>query len=305
MYSRYHQVPVSTFQTELLPGPNLSARQLKGLGDFSDYNVTGKEHDLYPLLVSYRVAPSYSVLLNAECVQCRKFNAVVKSTSAKVVFKDIAHWSETADTDHRPDLTLYPTHPQAVAAYELTDETLSRSEAAEARKEHIARCAYAWMITAFEVKKHGAEPGFGFKPGEPLLRTTDKAVSARSQFATYAAEIMLRQHRTHVFTFYLSGWWARIFRWDRNGAIASHPIDLQTNGKQLLNLVYRLVAVNPSTQGFDITAERASEHDIERLQKYAPTNHYLKEYQDMMLSNAHEYPIFKACCLLATPVRIH
>ena len=177
--------------------------------------------------------------------------------------------------------------------YQLSKEEVKKSSASKERKPYIARCAYPWMITAIEVKTASAETGFGFTEDEPLLRQVDKSVDVRSQFATYAAEIMLRQHRTHLFMFYIAGWRARVFRWDRNGAIVSEPIDLRKKLKTLLDLMYRLIVANPKDQGFDTTATLATEAEIAKLNSYQTTNIYLKRYKRLMLDNKGDYPIFK------------
>ena len=212
-----------------------------------------------------------------------------------MAFKDVAHWSENNNIDHRPDIALYPTHEQAADMYQLSKEEVKKSSASEERKPYIARCAYPWMITAIEVKTASAETGFGFTENEPLLRQVDKSVDVRSQFATYAAEIMLRQHRTHLYMFYIAGWRARVFRWDRNGAIVSEPIDLRKKLKTLLDLMYRLIVADSKDQGFDTTATLATEAEIAKLNSYHTTNVYLKQYKRLMLDNKGEYPIFKVC----------
>lgn len=243
-----------------------------------------------------------------EIHQCKALNAVLNLAGGEFTFKDVAHWAESGDIDHRPDLAMYPTHPQAAAAYTLDAKAKSRSKATKSRKPHIARCAYQWMLAAIEVKPAGKECGFGFKPGEPLLRAGDDAVTARAQFSTYAAEIMLRQHRTHLFMFYIAGSYARIFRWDRNGAVVSHPIDLATDFKQLLNSVYRLARADETLQGFDTTASLATADEIEELRRYNPTNKYLQEYKSLMLNNMFQHPIFKVyllCDDLRPQYRIH
>lgn len=221
----------------------------------------------------------------------------MKVAGVKAVFKDVAHWIESGDIDHRPDIVLYPTNPKAVVTYRQKEEDVLKSEAAELRKPYIAQCAYAWMVTAMEVKKQGAETGFSFKPGETLLREAKGAMEARSQFATYAAEIMLRQHRTHLYMFYIAGWSVRVFCWDRNGAIVSQPIDLRTQFKVVLNMIYHLVMGDKSTQGFDTSATLASDADINKLRAYNPRNVYLQQYKDVMLNAMREYPIFIVCPL--------
>lgn len=54
MTSNYVSVSVATFQPELLPGPSLSARQLKKLGNFAKHKdaLAVKEQELCSLLVS-------------------------------------------------------------------------------------------------------------------------------------------------------------------------------------------------------------------------------------------------------------
>lgn len=106
---------------------------------------------------------------------------------------------------------------------------------------------------------------------------------------------MLRQHRTHVYMFYISGWWARVFRWDRNGALVTHPIDLRTNSKQFLNLIYRLVLAHPRIQGFDNTVSLASNMEIEKFRLHEPNNMYLEEYKKTVLASVLEHPIYKVC----------
>ena len=220
---------------------------------------------------------------------------MAKLAGGDYVFKDVANWLEDAQVDHRPDLALYPTHAEATSMYKLEDDVFKRSTASSLRKPYIARCAYPWMVAAIEVKKEGAETGFGFKSNEPLLRATEDAYKIRSQFATYAAELMLREQRTHVFTVFIAGWCARIFRWDRNGTLVSHPIDLRTESKHLFNFFYRLIRSNGSVQGFDPTATLASDAEIDLLRRYMPCNQYLSRYKDMILDNGDNYPIYVVC----------
>ena len=149
------------------------------------------------------------------------------------------------------------------------------------------------MVTAVEVKKESVESGFGFKPSEPLLRTADESHTVRSQFATYASEIMLRQYRTHLYMIYVAGWYARIFRWDRNGAIVSPSIDLRTESKYLFNFIYRLVRASGPVQGFDPTVMLATASEISKLRAYEPSNEYLQEYKNLILENTDDYPIYK------------
>lgn len=293
MTPHFISISAAAFQTELLPGPSLSARQMKKLYNFTERNSSraGKEYNLCPHIVSSSYVYTRLDMTQVH-FQCRELNAVAKLANADSTFKQV-HSPGKTNADHRPALALYPTHPQAVVAYTFSDEDAPKPTSTTAHKKHYARCEYQWMIAAVEIKKHDVECGFGFHPGEPLLPMEKDAVKLRSQFTTCAAEIMLRQHRTHVYMFYISGWHARAFRWDHNGAIVSHPIDLRTNCKQLLNLIYRLALANPEIQGFDTTVCLASQVEIEKLRLFTPSNTYLEEYKNMILDNRTEYPIFK------------
>ena len=51
MKERYVEIPTSTFEEKLLPGKNLTPRQLKDIGKLK-YDARGREHDMYPVLVS-------------------------------------------------------------------------------------------------------------------------------------------------------------------------------------------------------------------------------------------------------------
>ena len=180
-----------------------------------------------------------------------------------------------------------------MAAYNLGGDAVVKTRVSVAHKPNTARCAYQWMVTAVEVKKEGDETGFGFGPEEPLLRTAETSHTVRSQFAAYAAEIMLRQHRTHLFMILVAGWHARIFRWDRNGVLVSNPINLKTDAKLLFNFIYRLVRADKVVQGFDPTVALATEAEVDLLRSYTSQNKYLKEYKALMLKNMKEYPIYK------------
>ena len=219
-----------------------------------------------------------------------------------MVFKDVSHGLERGDADHWPDIALYPTHARAEDAYRLSKDYSSLKSLAECRGPHLARCAYPWMITAIEVKTESIESGFGFTPDEPLLLKLEGSEDARSKFATYAAEIMLRQHRTHLYMFYIAGSYARMFRWDRNGAIVSYPIDLTEYSelKVLLNLMYRLIVATPENQGYDTTATLATKDDVAKLLSYETENVYLQQYHRLMVDNMGQYPIFKVRVLFAS-----
>ena len=165
----------------------------------------------------------------------------------------------------------------------------------DARKPYVARVSWPWMMSAFEVKRTDPESGYHFGGvADGLLRQSKEGRKARAQFIKYAKEIQSRQHRTHVFLFYISGMRVRVFRWDRTGAVATRPIDLKTNYVDFLNCVFRLAKLSKAKRGYDTSTSPATANDVKILKAYKPDNKYLKAYRKFMLMNQPYYPIQKA-----------
>ena len=127
-----------------------------------------------------------------------------------------------------------------------------------------------------------------------FLKNTQVGRAARAQHGKYATEIMLRQHRTHVFTFYISGCWVRVFYWDRNGCLASESINLNTDAAVLFQtFIYRLAKMDDTKLGYDNTVELATDEDINPLEEWNPSNKELQDHRDIILSNQELFPIYK------------
>ena len=150
------------------------------------------------------------------------------------------------------------------------------------------------MKTFVEIKQRNADSGFMFSDRETgLIRQTSTGDLSRAQVSKYAAEIMRCQHRTHVFSIFISGGYARILRWDHSGCIVTKPIDLRTKWRQLYNYVYRFAKLSPEQQGYDPTVQLAEEADIAKLRAYTTSNLGLRRCRDMMLRDTLDYPIHK------------
>ncbi|EKM56602.1 uncharacterized protein PHACADRAFT_194195, partial [Phanerochaete carnosa HHB-10118-sp] len=222
---------------------------------------------------------------------CDIFNAVEELAKSKFRWKVVANHGESAEVDHKPDLARYPVDvPAAVLAY---TRDMTKDD------PNIARCAWAWMNSYVEVKNAEVKSPFFFahnidKDGrQKFLRHSDIGRKARGQFIKYATEAMLRQHRTHYYSFYLSEMSARVFRWDRVGCIASEPIDLRENPEDFLDILYRL-ATSPDHGGVDNTVQLANADEISVLESYQPgDNLALQEYHESMLDDQLSYPIYK------------
>ena len=145
------------------------------------------------------------------------------------------------------------------------------------------------MKIFIEVNRTERTSGFKFiSPG--FLNNGIDARLSRARIAKYSSEIQLRQHRTHLFSLYICGTYARILRWDRTGAIVSEVIDLKKDWKVLYTVIYRFSKMSPSEQGYDTTAELATEDEVKKLRAYSSPNTSLISFCDHMLQDLQEYP---------------
>ena len=180
---------------------------------------------------------------------------------------------------------MYPTTARAQKAFE---QIMPQNH-----DSHLARNAWAWMTTGVKVKSEADHAAFNFRQGDPLLRDTVEGKKGQAQFAEYATELMVRQHRTFVFLIYILNAHARITRWDRAGCIVSTPIDLMNEPEQLLNFIHRLALMSDDELGFDTTAVLASEEEVDELQRITHRNPYAATRAGDILSNQILYPIYK------------
>ncbi|EKM48550.1 uncharacterized protein PHACADRAFT_108744, partial [Phanerochaete carnosa HHB-10118-sp] len=115
------------------------------------------------------------------------------------------------------------------------------------------------------------------------LHKSDNGNKARAQHAKYAAQIMLRQHRLHVISFYISGEWIRAFRWDQAGCVMTDAVNLVDNPDDFYDLLYCLGNLPDRLSGYDETVTRASENDIRLLRDYTSENDDLQRARSDML----------------------
>lgn len=218
--------------------------------------------------------------------------------SDSLVVKDIAEWRESPNVDHRPDIGIYPTNEQAEAAYSMDGE---ESRVHEARKPFMARVAWAWLVSFGEIKYDPDGSAFLLPPvrDSKFLRMTDGGEAARAQVTSFATELMYRQHRTHLLTFYVTKTFARLMRWDRTGLIVTEPIDLRvpSGRKTFLNFFYWMAQMSLKELGYDETAALASAEEAQLMKEYEPPHPSLKEMLSVAVSKPHEYPIYKVCAL--------
>lgn len=217
---------------------------------------------------------------------------------SKDVFKDNTNWvkSEGDDPESKPGLVWFHPHPLTTTLYEDIKGARSTRKGDKARQGDVARVSWPWLILAVEIKRTDSEAGFHFAT-EGFRHESDIGLEARVQHLHYAEEIMDRQFRTHAFTIYVCGKFARLFRWDRTGAIVSTAINLTKDRRHLLDLVFGLASLGREHQGYDSSAQLATEAEIAHLEEYSPENKYLQNCRRYILVKRHQrlYPIYKVC----------
>lgn len=89
---------------------------------------------------------------------------------------------------------------------------------------------------------------------------TNSNMKHRGHQIDYVAQIMSRQHRTHVFSITIIGHNACIIRWDRSGAVISEAFDYaETN--YLSEFLFRYEHATTQQRGHDTTAQVITDHE--------------------------------------------
>lgn len=198
----------------------------------------------------------------------------------------------------KPDLSMYPDTAQAREAFLHNVDTNKASDL-------TARTAWGWMTVAVEVKFHEKGSAFYFGAGDKkLVRYSDDGRKAQAQFAKYAAQIMLCQHRVSVFLIYIYKTKARLTRWDRTGCIVSTPIDLKKEPAKLLSFIFRLGLMSPKELGYDETAVLATPDEVRTLNEMPHVNPYARARAKEILEpeTTMFHPIYKVRIYVCAPL---
>ncbi|GBE90030.1 hypothetical protein SCP_1800520 [Sparassis crispa] len=91
------------------------------------------------------------------------------------------------------------------------------------------------------------------KPKSELEPDSQERADVRGQCISYAEMLLVRQQRAFCFTVAILGREARIFRWDRSGAIATERFNYITE-PYLCEFLWRFAHLSPEEQGDDPTA---------------------------------------------------
>ncbi|GBE82886.1 hypothetical protein SCP_0412730 [Sparassis crispa] len=128
---------------------------------------------------------------------------------------------------------------------------------------HDGRPHWALQRLSFEFKRHSTQDDPFEDDGpeedeEDVCGATESKTGRRrknrGQIVSYAAMMFARQQRCFVFTVLLLGDCARIFRWDRAGAIVTHRFNYK-NTDYLTEFLWRFSHLEEQQQGYDLSAE--------------------------------------------------
>ena len=85
---------------------------------------------------------------------------------------------------------------------------------------------------------------------ERFQKLFDATCATRGQMTLYSTRMQMYQFRTCVFSVGIFGKVARLFRWDRAGAIVSAPINYSAPGnRELVEFFHRFNKMNPTQRG--------------------------------------------------------
>ena len=98
---------------------------------------------------------------------------------------------------------------------------------------------------------------------ERFQKLFDTTCATRGQITLYSTRMQMYQFRTCVFSVGIFGKVARLFRWDRAGAIVSAPIDYSAFGnRELAEFFYRFNKMSPTQRGWDPSVCDATTEDV-------------------------------------------
>lgn len=216
----------------------------------------------------------------------------------KLLAKDIANWPEDGNERRKVDCGIY--RASDYRAYTLTEK--EKKEKLDECYEFAARNSFTHLVLPCEFKIDEDAEGFGTGP-ELHLPQGKSAQKTRGQIVEYAAELMARQHRTHLYLVYIYRDYARLFYFDHVSTVMSERFDYVRYPANLLEFFYRIGSMSFAELGYDPTITLATTEEIDMMRKCASAldpSDYRKAYIDHAMQNALDYgdkakwPIYKA-----------
>ena len=117
---------------------------------------------------------------------------------------------------------------------------------------HVEFKRYTWDNPFFSPKNPDQEA----QPNQPFVGSTQSKINTLGQIGAYTAAQLGSQFRTHCFSVFIMYDFARIIRWDREGAIVTKPIYYNTD-PALVEFFSRFSQAPPALRGVDTTVSLA------------------------------------------------
>ncbi|KAF9537225.1 hypothetical protein CPC08DRAFT_824729 [Agrocybe pediades] len=185
--------------------------------------------------------------------------------------------NSNVEMKNRPDLGIYPHSMVESKGKTQLDvmlslfEIKSRKKAKNSKGIEVLRAA----VDPFSDPGDHGHPKSKAKAKEGAFEpTAQERTLCRGQLATYARMVLSRQHRTHFFAVYMGDPYARLIRFDRDGAVVSAHFEYRKQGQWLCEFLWRLSHANDETRGLDPTVEEATPEEAalarEKLRKWKP-----------------------------------
>ncbi|KAL6301553.1 hypothetical protein BKA93DRAFT_881244 [Sparassis latifolia] len=157
------------------------------------------------------------------------------------------------------DADMCPCYKVAITQYkpDLNDSSKQKPDAALYPVNEVptdARPNWNTQRLHFEFKRLSEQHDpLNDKPKSELEPDSQERADVRGQCISYAEMLLMHQQRAFCFTVAILGREARIFRWDRSGAIATERFNYITE-LYLCEFLWRFAHLSPEEQGDDLTA---------------------------------------------------
>jgi Fungal protein kinase len=137
-------------------------------------------------------------------------------------------------------------------------------------------------------------------------KDSDDARLVRGQLASYAAAHMGSQFRVHAFSVLMCGTFARLIRWDRDGATVTRRFNYDSQPQILTDFFWRYTHLDRRQRGYDTSVSQASSDDVQRIQhvekRLRDNNPAHREFCKVMVPERSDPKIEKPFILSYPPI---
>ncbi|KAK0481367.1 hypothetical protein IW261DRAFT_1681060 [Armillaria novae-zelandiae] len=131
-------------------------------------------------------------------------------------------------------------------------------------------CPTQWDKAELWAKFKGDSSYHGFEDNidDGWMPQTESSRNVRAQLTRYASNALNAQCRKYLFSLFLSPDGVRFFKWERTYTIVSRAFKLTTDGKYLVEFLYRFCTLTDGGRGKDDTVTPATAKEIALAKKF-------------------------------------